>query len=445
MSGKMLTFAQNFNASGRRPAVLQHLGMKLMSRTLHIILYLGLCAIAVQPSLAWHQVLSPSIKGLQVVKNDDFEALPVLQLGSTDVLTIGFDELSHTYRRYTYRLEPCNPDWSPVEGLFESDWLLGFNGQPIESYENSLNTTTLYTHYRLRFPNANCRPRISGNYRLYIADDETGDDAVIVELRVVEPLMNVGLGVTTNTDLELNGRYQQVALTVNYNSVRVTRPADQLQVFVQQNGREDNMKVNPRPDFITAEGLRWEHNKALIFDAGNEYHKFEVLDPTHPTMGLDLTRWDEATRTWHVWPLPVEERRSYVYDEDADGAFLQRNSDNYEIDNTSEYVHVHYQFMPRREYADADVVVSGLWATEQPGQYVMAYDDETKTYSATVMQKLGYYNYMLMLQDPDGTTHPLPEEGAFFQTENRYQASVYYRGTGERAWRMVGFSDIVFK
>ena len=396
------------------------------------------------PVEAWHQVLSPQVKGLQVVKNDDFEELPVLRLGSGDVLTIGFDELSHEYRRYTYRLEPCNPDWTPVEGLFESDWLRGFNGLPIEDYENSLNTTVLYTHYELRFPNADCRPRMSGNYRLHITDDETRDDVLIVEMRFVEPLMNVGLSATTNTDLDLNGRYQQVALTVNYNSLRVTRPSDELQVVVMQNGREDNMKSGMRPDFTTAEGLRWEHNKALIFDAGNEYHKFEVLDPSHPTMGLDITRWDEATRTWHVWPLLCEERRSYVYDEDADGAFLQRNSDNYEINTTSDYVYTHYQLAARRQYTDAKVILSGRWATEDPDQYVMYYDEATSTYNAIVMQKLGYYNYMMLLQDYDGTTHTLPEEGSFFQTENRYQAFVYYRGPGERSWRLVGFQEIVF-
>ena len=406
---------------------------------------LSACALLFcQSSGAWHQVLSPTVKGLQVVKNNDFEDLPVLELGSGDVLTIGFDELSHNYHRYTYRLEPCNPDWTPTEGLFESDWLHGFNGLPIEDYENSVNTSTLYTHYQLRFPNSNCRPRLSGNYRLYVTDDDTDDDIIIVELRVVEPLMNVGIGVTTNTDLDLNGRYQQVSLSVNYNRVRVTRPNDQLQVFVQQNGREDNMKVNVRPDFVTSEGLRWEHNKGLIFEAGNEYHKFEVLDPSHPTMGLDITRWDEATRTWHVWPLAVEERRSYVYDEDADGASLQRNSDNYDINTTSEYVYVHYQLFARREYTDANVILSGRWATEDPEQYVMAYDEETKSYNATLLQKLGYYNYMFLLQDYDGTTHTLPEEGSFYQTENRYQAFVYYLGTGERSWRLVGCQEVVF-
>ncbi len=414
-----------------------------MNRNLRFLLLVCAFVLAL-PSYGWHQVLSPSVRGLQVVKNNDFEDLPVIELGSSDVLSIGFDELSHNYHRYTYRLELCNPDWTPAEGLFESDWLQGFNGLPIEDYENSLNTTTLYTHYRLRFPNGNCRPRLSGNYRLYVTDDDSSDDIIIVEIRVVEPLMNIGLSVTTNTDLGLNGRFQQVEMTLNYNRVRVTRPSDQLQLLVQQNGREDNQKMNPHPDFNTADGLRWNHNKSLIFDAGNEYHKFEVLDPSHPTMGLDITRWEENTRSWHVWPLPVEERRSYVYDQDANGASLQRNSDNYEIDNTSEYVYVHYCFLPRQEYTDGSVIVGGRWTTESPEKYVMTYDASTNTYNATILQKLGYYNYMLLLQDFDGTTHPLPEEGSFFQTENRYQAFVYYCGTGERSWRLLGFQEIIF-
>ena len=418
--------------------------MSGVSQTLAALAAICACS-APMPSQAWHRVLSPDIKGLQVVRNSDFEDLPVLRLGSSDVLTIGFDELSHNYHRYTYRLEPCNPDWTPAEGLFESDWLHGFNGQPIDDYDNSVNTVTLYTHYRLLFPNDNCRPRQSGNYRLHITDDDTGGDVAVVELRVVEPLMNVGVSVTSNTDLEFNGRYQQVALTVNYNGVRVTRPSDQLYVQVMQNGREDNMKVCPRPDFTTADGLRWEHNKSLVFDAGNEYHKFEALDPSHPTMGLDITRWDETTRTWHVWPLPAEERRSYVYDEDSDGASLQRNSDNYETATTSEYVYVHYRLLPQRRYADANIVVSGRWATEAPELYVMDYDEGTNTYHAAVLQKLGYYNYMLLLRDYDGTTHPLPEEGSFFQTENRYQAFVYYMGAGERYWRLAGFQEVTYK
>jgi hypothetical protein len=47
--------------------------------------------------------------------------------------------------------------------------------------------------------------------------------------------------------------------------------------------------------------------------------------------------------------------------------------------------------------------------------------------------------------DADGLTHPLPEEGSFFQTENRYQAFVYFKGVGARSWQLLGYQEVVFK
>ena len=377
--------------------------------------------------------------------NEDFEALPVLQLKGHDILDISFDELSHNYHRYIYRIEPCNPDWTPVEGLFESDWLEGLNDQPIEEYDNSINTTVLYTHYAFQFPNEHTNIRMSGNYRLRIIDEEAQEDALIVEFRVVEPITMVGLGVTTNTDLDLNDHYQQVNMTIKLNNLLVTRPYDEIQTFVMQNGREDNMKVNVKPNYITNQSLQWEHNKQLIFDAGNEYHKFEVLDPRHITMGLARVNWDEESRTWHAFPLPCEPQRSYLYDEDANGAFLLRNSDNYDAERTSEYVYVHYHLWPYRQYTDANIILNGRWTTAPRENYIMTYNEKDQSYNLTVMQKLGYYNYQFLLMDMDGTTHTLPEEGSFFQTENTYQAFVYYKETGGRAWRLVGYQSVTHK
>lgn len=392
---------------------------------------------------AGHRITSENVKSLEVILNDDFTALPVLELGSDDVLSIGFDELSHNYHRFVYRLEPCNPDWTATEGLFESDWLVGFNDQPIEDYQNSLNTNVLYTHYQFTFPNEQTQVKLSGNYRLYILDEDEGmEEVACVELRVVEPLMTVGLGITTNTDIDFQERHQQVAMTVNYNNVRVNNPDEQLQTFVMQNGREDNMKVNVRPSYVTPKSLKWEHNRQLIFEAGNEYHKFEVLDPTHISMGLAYVTWDEEERRFHAFPYPCLPQRSYLYDEDANGSFLLRNSDNYEAERLSEYVYVHYKLKDVPRYDHARVIIDGRWTTEEPDTYIMDYDETDGSYNAVILQKLGYYNYQLLLQDMDGTTHRVPQEGSFFQTENQYQAFVYYKGTGERSWRLLGFQEV---
>ena len=389
-------------------------------------------------------VNDPQVKTLQVVVNQDWLSPPVMRLGSSDVLNIGFDELSHTFHRYTYRLEHCEADWSPSEAIFESDWLEGFNNNVIEEYENSLNTTVLYTHYRLQIPNDRCRLKMSGNYRLYIYDEDGDSDEAVLcaEFRVVEPLMNVGLSVTTNTDIDFNQSHQQVSMTVNYNGLNITNEEEQIRTVVMQNGREDNQKENVRPNYARIGEMKWEHNRGLIFDAGNEYHKFEVLDVSHPTMGIERITWDGEH--YQAYPFVNTPRVNYLYDQDANGSFYIRNSDNIENDRTCDYVYVNYKLMPAESY-NADVVIDGNWATEAPSNYVMTYDEQDKSYNAQILQKQGYYSYQYLLRDKDGQTSIMPEEGSFFETENRYQAFVYYKGVSERTWRLLGYQQIVLR
>lgn len=387
-------------------------------------------------------VYDPQVKTLQVVVNQDWLSPPVMRLGSDDVLNIGFDELSHNFHRYIYRLEHCEADWSPSEDLFESNWLEGFNGNTIEDYENSLNTTVLYTHYWLQIPNDRCQLKMSGNYRLHIYDEDDDDKEVLcAEFRVVEPLMKVGMSITTNTDIDFNQSHQQVSMTVLYGNVNVSNVEDQIRTVVMQNGREDNQKLNVKPNYVRSDRLQWEHNQALIFDAGNEYRKFEILDVSHPTMGIDRMRWDGTN--YHAFPFVNGPRPSYIFDHDADGAFYIRNSDNIENDRTCDYVYVHYKMLAE-DYQD-DVIIDGNWTTEDADNYVMTYDAGERSYNATVLQKQGYYSYQYLLRDGEGNTRVMPEEGSFFETENRYQAFVYYKGISERTWRLVGYQQLVIR
>ena len=72
----------------------------------------------------------------------------------------------------------------------------------------------------------------------------------------------------------------------------------------------------------------------------------------------------------------------------------------------------------------------------------MTYDETTSLFTASILQKQGYYSYQYLWQDPEGNRHVLPSEGNFYQTENRYQVYIYYKGTGERTWRLVSYRDL---
>lgn len=385
----------------------------------------------------------PTIKTLQVVVNQDWLSPPVMKLNSTDVLNISFDEMSHDYHRFVYKIEHCEADWSVSDELFESDYIEGFNNNPIEDYQNSINTTVLYTHYKLQIPNEECRLKMSGNYRLTIYDeDNDGQIVLTAEFMVVEPIMSVGLAVTSNTDIDLNDSHQQLSMTLNYGPINITNREEQISTVVIQNNCHESSKINVKPNIVNHKGMRWEHNRELIFNAGNEYRKFEVLALSHPTMGIERISWDG--HNYNAYPFVAEPRKNYLYDEDANGAFYIRNSDNIDNDYTCDYIYVHYK-LKSPELSELTLAVDGNWATYGDHNiYRMEYDKTDATYNAAILQKQGYYSYRFVAVDANGNMTLAPTEGSFYQTENRYQAYIYYKGTGERTWRLVGYRQVEF-
>lgn len=388
---------------------------------------------------AGNKIYHPQVKSLQAVVNQDWLSPAIMRLYGGDRLHIGFDELSHDYHRYVYRLEHCEPDWEASEELFETDWLEGFNNIVIEDFEHSINTTVPYTHYHFTIPNERCRLKLSGNYRLSIIDDDTDEVVAMVEFMITEQATNLSMAISTNTDIDTNLCHQQVEFGLKYGSLQVTDPQEQLQTVVMQNNREDNWRRNVRPSAVSHNGLEWKHRKELIFDAGNEYRKFEVLDPSHPTMGIDYISWDGEY--YQAFPFINEPRPNYLYDEDANGSFYIRNSDNFENDITSDYVWVNYR-LKSPVMPTGRIVIDGRWTNENPETYVVEYDEDNHLYTASILQKQGYYSYQYLWINEDGNSRPLPSEGNFFQTENRYQILVYYKGTGMRTWRLVAFSQL---
>lgn len=358
-----------------------------------------------------------------------------------DPICISFDDLTHEYHRYTYRIEHCEADWTTSEEIFTSDFCEGYyEDNPIDDLTESINTNTLYTHYSLQIPNDRCRLKIGGNYRLTIVDDNNDSEPVLkVCFMIVEPLMSVSLAMTTNTDRDINGRHQQLSMDLKYRNINVTSPESQIKTVVMQNGRWDNAVINARPQYVMHDGLQWDHCRDFIFDSGNEYRKFEILDVDHTTLGVESIEWDGSDYNAYIWT--DEPRPSYVYDEDANGAFYIRNSDNYENDYSSEYVLTHFRLKSPR--LDGNVYLNASWTYDRfEPRCLMTYDEEEQLYKATVTLKQGYYSYQYLWMKNDGTTIPVPSEGNFFQTENQYQALVYYRSVGGRTDRLIGFAQI---
>ena len=387
-----------------------------------------------------NEIKSERIATLQVVAGDDWLSPPVITLGSEDAITISFDDMTHEYHRYAYRIEHCEADWTTSAELFTSDYCEGFNdGNTIEDVKNSINTNILYTHYRLKIPNERCNIKMSGNYRVTIYDDNTSEDVATACFMVVDQRVGLQLGATTNTDIDTNGSHQQIEMKINYAGLKVNNPRLEIKTVVMQNGRWDNAVINAEPQYIMADGLQWTHNKQLIFNGGNEYRKFETLDVSHATMGLESVKWDG--KDYHAYVWTDEPRNSYVYDEDADGAFYVRNSDNIENDYISEYVYVHFAL--KTPPTDNDIYINGVWTNDQfLPKYRMIYNPQNGLYENVLLLKQGYYSYNYLVKNEDGCFSPLQSEGNFCYTENKYQCLVYYKAAGDRTDTLVGYQQI---
>ena len=389
---------------------------------------------------------SERIRTVESVVNGDRQKPAVISLNGNDVVTVSFDDMTHDYVRYVYKLEHCDKEWNVSDGLFESDYMTGTNlDKPIEDYVQSMNTSNLYTHYKINFPNQNVELLLSGNYKVSIYDEEDLDNPVACAcFSVADKKIGIAATVSTNTDIDYNKAHQQIELALNLNKVELRDPAREVYVRILQNKRYDNAVSNPAPTFVSDREMKWQHCKELIFPAGNEFRKFEILDVHQPTLGVEKIRW--FAPFYHAFLYPGKPFENYIYNKEVNGSYVIRNRNDVDCDTESEYVIVHFALEADKKNNNGEYYVCGQW-----NSYVfspenkMKYDSQNGVYDASILLKQGYYNYSYLFV-PKGEKKGLTSEseGDFFQTENEYTVYVYAHLQGERYDRLLGYRDFRF-
>lgn len=379
------------------------------------------------------------VRSLTTIVNGDPLSMPIIRQGTGAHVDIDFDCMTHEYHRYMYKVVLCNADWSENNEVFESDYIEGYAEHIIDDYEKSFNTVQDYTHYHLRLPNPDTGLKLSGNYKVMIFGDESDDDdEPVAEARfmVLETKVGLSANVTTNTDIDFNRSHQQLEFAVQYGSLNVIDPHRELTCVVMQNRRMDNMVFNPQPNIRNHNGVEFNHRRELIFPAGAEHHKFELLDIHTPGMNVDHTEWIEPFH--HATLIADRTGRTYTYTEDHNGAFVLRNEDNEENTTTSDYFIVHFT-LQSKELVGGDVYVDGDWAKRDECR--MEYNAVSGCYELGLLLKSGYYEYRYLFV-PEGETRGRTDltEGDFYETENEYAILVYYRSPDARSDRLVGYA-----
>jgi len=380
------------------------------------------------------------LKSLQVHSNGDWDAAPVMLLAKGQYMNISFDDLQHSFRRYTYHISHCNSDWSRSD-LLVSEYMDGFEDNRLEDYEQSMTTEMEFNHYTLTIPNDDVRLLVSGNYVVDIYEEDEDDPVARACFSVIEPRVGVDLSVSGNTDIDTYDKHQQVSFSINYSGLQIKNPSIDFKPVVVQNRRWDNHVSGIMPTYMPLNSLIYEHIDALIFEAGAEYRRFEILDRYTPTMHVDKLRYDGDY--YHAFLFADEQRIAYFYDKDQDGRYLVRHIDDEDNDIESDYFYTHFSLhMPA--IPGGDVYINGeLTNNRIADEYRMDYNLIDHCYEIVLPIKQGAYNYQyLFVYDGDTVGHTGPCEGNYHQTENEYYVYVYYRDFGDRYDRLVGFQQL---
>lgn len=386
------------------------------------------------------QPLVPNIKTIQVNAMGDWNKLPIIDLGTEQYIKINFDYLSENdvYRRLRYNIYHCDANWQLSKHLSEIDYLDGFNNNLIEDYTTSLNTTVDYRNYNLEIPNKNVKLKLSGNYVVSVFDEDEPEKILLTAcFSISEPIAKIGYNVSTITNIDANKAHQQVSLYITPN-VRINNPLDELKLFVRQNNRLDSERKNLKPQIITSNQITYDQNRDLIFEAGNEYRRFETSTTKSNGMNIVGTRY---TPPYYFADIMTDNKRSmkgYIYDQDQNGAYLIRTTDHVDYDTEADYVMTTFTLSVDRLLLE-DIFLNGEFTYNSFDEnYRMQYDAVNKEYKLSLLLKQGLYNYQYLTNTMGRGYSTEAIEGNYYQTENQYSVYLYYCPSGQRYDRMIG-------
>ncbi len=377
------------------------------------------------------QVLPPdNIKSIQVYRGSRKTAIPAIELGTDEFITLRFDEIDESSRMFRVRVRHRDADWSS-SAVMRDFYLSGYREDIITRGSPSGVQDPDYVHYRYRFPNENMRVTMSGNYLLEIRDYESSDVLFSVPFFVHEDA-----GSTRFSYEELFGlddRYRvhhQPFVRYRYPDI-VQLPTSDLRLFFVQNRFWGRAREADQEDMSESGVYRTYLSRREAFVGTYEFRP------------LDLRRYDSPR------PEAVEIRTETV----PPRVVLFRDVVNLDVnpprrtpsphgfprdDERARYVDVRFELeIPDREKTDLPVYVYGPfnnWTINEENR--MEYRESTDSWVGRAVMKEGRYDYKYAVVE-DGRIDDLRLDDSFASTEQEYTSLIYFRDPRYQADRLL--------
>lgn len=405
-------------------------------------LFLLLPTGAIAQEIYRDMVADDSLKTVRLHKEGWETSWPFIHLGQDDSLVLSFDDLHNDMRDYSYRIRRCDKAWQASD-LFVSEYMNGFEVNPIDDYEMSINTIYPYTHYRQKIPESGNEIRLSGNYVIEVFETDLPDSVLLRKgFFVADQNAHVDGEVR-----EVSGMYRSMSQDVDFrvqtSALGLSDIYADLDVRVMRNMEWHSERKDLRPSFVNTGEVVFEDPDQAVFKGVTEYRYFNLRNlkmTNEEVASIDFSHPD-----YFVSLFPDKSRRFRAYSsrEDMNGRYVISNRAGWEAVTDADYVQVKFFLPSAVQIHPGGVYIFGeLSQWQLLDDYKMSYEAEEGGYVSTVLLKQGYYDYRYVVEDANGSVDATRFEGSHNVTENAYIVRVYYRDRSCQCDRLASFALI---
>lgn len=356
---------------------------------------------------------------------------PVITLGSSQSeLVLSFDQLQPERDYYQITLIHCDALWRKTP-LAKTQCLDGMGFQELDVAQFSNGTLTPYVHYEVKFPNADMKPKLSGNYLLVVYRNYDENDIILSRrIMVLESKGNVQIQITQSSQVDYRQTQQQVNFEFNKTNGQyfMPNPYRDITAVMLQNADWNTAITNLKPQFIKNESFVYNQMLGSQFWGNNEFRFFDIRSLQMAAAGVKKREIIAGQK--HIWLIAdrTRENDAYANWKDYNGRVYYDNKDiPLAVPAESDYCFVHFTLLS--EPLEEEVYVYGElsdWRILE--SHKMYYNTELKQYEAVIPLKQGFYNYFYGTKNSNsGELMFSTFEGSHSVSENNYMVLIYHR------------------
>jgi hypothetical protein len=373
-------------------------------------------------------------------KAEDTMQPPIVHISQPSTLTLKFDEILSDFQQYNAYIVHCNFNWER-SALTDMEFLNEYNSYPVNNYQYSQSTIVPYTQYSLELP----KVKKSGNYVVVVYRGTNKSDIILSRrFMVFEGGADIQMEVRISSSVAEREENHQVEFSVNYGGLTSTNAYNDFKVMVRQNRRWDNAILNLKPTLVREDQSYMEYRNFTLqnnFKSTREFRFFDIRSLSYN--GRNVGKIEKSQNEIRALLLKDASRFSEPYSrmQDLDGNFFIGSTEPNTSDLQTDYVKVMF-FLETEKVEATDVyVIGGFNDWQKTPQNRLVYDELSGMYTASLLLKQGFYNYMYWAKG--NGIDPYMFEGYNFQAENEYEVFVYFKTPGSFVDRLVGYQSII--